>query len=75
MLNREASNRTVRNSTQRNRWEGRKGKSWDEVGNNNMKIVAYRVVGCMMMMMMENNYLQYEYAANSATTTINHNML
>ena len=39
--------------------------------------MAYRGVGCMMMKMsvMKNNYLLYEYAANSATTTINHYML
>ena len=45
-----------------------------EVGNNDMSIVTYRAVGCMMMMMsvMKNNNLFYEYAANSATTTINH---
>ena len=35
--------------------------------------MTYRVVGCMMMMsVMKNNNLLYEYAANSATTTINH---
>ena len=48
-----------------------------EVGNNNMQVVAYRAVECMRMMMMsvmKNNNLLYEYAANSATTTINHYM-
>ena len=43
-----------------------------------MEIVVYRVVGCMrmrMMSVMNNNYLLYEYAANSATTTINQYML
>ena len=42
-----------------------------------MQVVAYRAVGCMMMMMsvMKNKNPHYEYAANSATTTINHYML
>ena len=34
--------------------------------NNDMQIVVYRAVGCMMMMI--SNNLKYEYAANSATT-------
>ena len=48
-----------------------------EVENNDMQVVAYRAVECMMMMMsvMKNNNLLYDYAANSATTTINHYML
>ena len=39
-----------------------------------MQVVAYRVVECMRMMMsvLKNNNLLYEYAANSATTSINY---
>ncbi len=43
-----------------------------------MQKVAYRVVEymrTMMMSVMKNNNLSYEYAAKSATTTKNHYML